>query len=111
MANVSVKTKCMSSAHNHLGESLLLEIGNDTLAQEIRRANDMKHLFVIVAQQSKLETVFSRVESDRPGSGRAIETVCRFAFDACQIHRIIKGADDAIVSVVKTLNKKKRRSE
>ena len=48
----------LSNSVAHLGEALLLQVRDDALAEEVRCPDDVQHLLVVVAEQSKLETVF-----------------------------------------------------
>ena len=53
----------------YLGETLLLQVGNDALPKEIRRADNVQHFFMVVAQKGELEAILGGVNSDgtRPG--------------------------------------------
>jgi hypothetical protein len=90
-----------SSPRNNLPPgNLLLQIRNDTLAQQSRSTNDMKHLFLIVTKEREFETVLCRIERDRARAGRAIEAVYRFALDACKIDGVVESAYDTMIAVM-----------
>lgn len=83
---------------SYLRESLLLKVRDDTLSQQVRRTNDIQHLFIVVAQKSELEAILSGIDRDRARTCRTVETVHDFAFDTRQIDRIIESANDAVVA-------------
>jgi hypothetical protein len=53
-----------SALKTNLRKALLLKICNNALAKQCRRADDMEHLVVVVAQEREFEAVLSRVECD-----------------------------------------------
>ena len=82
----------------YLREALLLQIRDDTLSQEIRRANNVQHLFMVVAEKCQLETVLRGVDRDRAGSCGPVKAVDRLALDASEVYRVVQGADHTVVS-------------
>jgi hypothetical protein len=83
----------------HLGEPLLLQVGDDALAQQCRCANDVKHFLIVIAQQRKLESILSWIECDCPWTCRAIQAVDSLAFDTCKVDWVIQSANYAVVTV------------
>ena len=82
----------------YLGEALLLQIRDDTLSQEIRRANNVQHFFMVVAEKCQLETVLSGVDRDRAGSCGPVKAVDRLALDASEVYGVIQRANHTMVS-------------
>ena len=78
--------------------SLLLQIPNDTLADKIGVANDLQHLIVVLPDECKLETVFSRINGNGARFCGPIETVDDLPFDSSQVYGLIKGFDNTVVT-------------
>ena len=83
----------------NLRESLLLEVGDDALAEQVRRPDEVQDLVVVVPDERVLEAVFGRVDGDGAGAGGAVEAVHGFAFDAGEVDGVVEGADYAVVAV------------
>lgn len=75
----------------------MLKICNDTLSEQRRGLDNIKHLLVVVLQQSQFEPVFCGIERDGTRAGGTIETVNGLALDACQVNRVIQSADNAMI--------------
>ena len=82
----------------YLGEALLLQIRDNTLSQEIRRANNVQHFFMVVAKKCKLEAILCGVDRNRAGSCGPVKAVDRLALDASEVYRVVRGADHTVVS-------------
>lgn len=83
----------------HLGESLLLQVRNNTLSNQVAGTNNVEDLIVILAHESELESVLCRVNRDGSRFGVAIEAVHHFALDASEVHGLLQSLDDAVVAV------------
>jgi hypothetical protein len=71
------------------------------LPKKSRCADDVQHFLVIVAKQSKLESVLSGVEGNGARASGSVKAVDGFAFDSCKINGVVERADDAMVAVYK----------
>lgn len=79
--------------------AFLLQIGDDALADQVGRSDDVQDFFVVLTDESELEAVFSRVDRDRLRSCVAVEAVNGLAFDAGEVNRLFERLDDAVVAV------------
>ena len=82
----------------YLRETLLLQIRDDILSQEIRRANNVQHFFMVVAKKCKLEAILCGVDRNRAGSCGPIQAVDRLALDASEVYGVIQRTDHTVVS-------------
>lgn len=85
-----------------------MKIRDDALTQERRSLNNVKHLLVVVLEQSQLETVFRRIEGNGPGTSRTIQAVCRLSFDTGEVYRVVQGADDTGVPVRQRISRRSK---
>jgi len=94
--------ECLSGSDTltHLREIFLLEISNDALTQKRRSPDDAEHLFVVISDQCKFESVFRSIKGDGAGAGRAVETMHGLAFHTCEVDGVVKGADNNMVAVI-----------
>lgn len=79
--------------------ALLLEVGDDALADEVGRSDDVKHLIVVLPDQGELEPVLGRIDGNRLGLCRSVETMDNLALDSCKIDRLVQGLDNSVVAV------------
>lgn len=86
------------SSATYLREAFLLQVGDNTLAQEIRRPDNIQHLLVIVPEQRKLEAVLGGVNGDGARPCRTIQTVYSLALHARQVDGVVEGANYAMVT-------------
>jgi hypothetical protein len=86
------------SQKTYLGEALLLEVSDDALAKQVGGSDDVQHLFMVIPEQSQLETVLSRVEGDGFRAGGTVEAVDGLALDTGEVDRVVEGADNAMVT-------------
>lgn len=84
---------------SYLREALLLQICYDALAKEVRGADDVQHLLVVVAKQRELEAVLGGIDGDSSRTGRAIEAVNCLSLDAGKVYGVVEGADHTMISV------------
>ena len=87
---------CKEAAY--LRETLLLQVRNDTLADEVRSFDNVKHLFIIVTEQGKLEAILGRIDGNCPRPSRAIQAMHSPGFNPGQIDRIVQSTNDASVA-------------
>ena len=78
--------------------SLLLQISDNALTDQVRRANDLQDLVIVFADESELEAILGGVDGDSPWLSGAVEAVNNLALDSSEIHGLIKRLDDAVVS-------------
>jgi len=88
----------------HLGETLLLQIGYNALAQQIRSANKIQDFVIVVTDERKLKSIFCGVNGDGTRPGGSIQTVHNLALDASQVNRVVEGANDPVIAVVMSVN-------
>ena len=84
----------------YLRETLLLQIRDDILSQEIRRANNVQHFFMVVAKKCKLEAILCGVDRNRAGSCGPVKAVDGLAFHPSKIDRVVKRADYSVITVI-----------
>lgn len=82
----------------YLRISLLLQITNDTLSDEIAAADDLEHLVIIFADEGQLEAIFRRIDGDSFWPSRTVEAVNNLALHASEVHGLIKSFDDSVVA-------------
>lgn len=73
----------------NLRKALLLKIRNDALPKQCRRADDMKHLVIIIAQEREFEAVLSRIERDGAWACRSVQAMSGFTLDTGKVDGII----------------------
>lgn len=83
----------------YLGETLLLQVGNNALTDQIGRADNVQYLVIILAHEREFESVLCRVNRDRTRFGIAVEAVHDLALDASQVHWLLERFDDAVVTL------------
>jgi len=93
-----------SDTPTHLRETFLLEISNDALSQKRRCPDDVEHLFVVVSDQCKFESVFCWIKGDGAGAGRAVKTMHSLALHTCEVDRVVKGANNTMVAVTRLIS-------
>jgi hypothetical protein len=86
----------------------LLQVTYNTLAQQIRSANEIQDFVIVVADECKLKSIFCGVNGDSTGPGGTIQTVHSLALDTGQVDRVVKGANDPVVAVVMSVNSTSR---
>lgn len=84
---------------SNFGEAFLLQVRDDALAKQVRRADDVQHLLMIVAQKCKLETIFGRVNGNRTWSCGTVEAMYGLAFDASQVNWVVERTNDTVIAV------------
>lgn len=95
---VRTRCSCDRTQEPHLREALLLQVRNDTLPKQRRISDDVKHLLMVVLEQSQLETILCGIEGDGFGARSAIKTVYSLALDAGKVDGIVESANNAIVT-------------
>ncbi len=88
------------SSITYLRKPLLLQIGDNALAQQTRSTNEIQNFVIIVTDERKLESIFCGVNSDGTRPSRAVQTVHDLALDSSQVDWVVKGANDPVVAVV-----------
>jgi hypothetical protein len=77
-----------------------LQIGDNALAQQTRGTDEIQDFVIVVTDESKLESIFCRVNGDGTRPSRAVQTVHNLPLDTSQVNWVVKGANDAVVAVV-----------
>ena len=88
----------------HLGETLLLQISDNALAQQIRSANKIQDFVIVVTDERELKSIFCGVNGDGTRPSRTIQTMHNLALDASQVDRVVEGANDPVIAVVMGVN-------
>jgi hypothetical protein len=84
----------------YLREALLLQVGDNALAQQTRSTNEIQDFVIIVTDERKLESIFCGINSDGTRPSRAVQTVHDLAFDSSQVDWVVKGTNDPVVAAV-----------
>ena len=82
-----------------LREALLLEVGDDRVAAELRLLHDADHAVELVAVERELERALRDVDDDLAHLPLAVERVERAVRRRRQVDRHVERADDAVVAV------------
>ena len=82
-----------------LGVSLLLEVADNTLPNEIAVSDDLEDLVVILADQGQLKAVLCRVDGDSARFSRSVKAVDDLALDAGEVDRLFERFDDTVITV------------
>ncbi|KAI6755905.1 hypothetical protein HG531_005011 [Fusarium graminearum] len=85
------------------GVALLLQIGNNGLANKTGVSNNVKHFLIVALDQSQLESVFCRINLEDAGLRSSIKAVHIAALDLDQVDGLIKGTDDTVIAVQKSV--------
>ena len=56
----------------YLREALLLQVGDNALAQQTRRTNEVQDFVIIVTDERKLESIFRGINGDGTRPSRAV---------------------------------------
>ena len=68
---ISAKSSLISRPYGewktYFGESLLLQVSDNRLTDQITRSNNVQHFIVILPDQSELESVLGRIDWDSFG--------------------------------------------
>lgn len=78
--------------------ALLLEVGDNALADEVGRPDDLKNFIVLLLGKCQFEPVLGRVDIDRPGSTGAVDAVNDLTLDASEVDRLLERLDNARVT-------------
>ena len=81
------------------GIALLLQVGDDTLSDQLRRSHHVEHFVVLAVDQRQLELEFGRVDVEDARPSFAIETEDAVALDLRDVDRHVERADDAVIAV------------
>ena len=84
---------------DYLWEPFLLEIGDDTLADEVRSLNNVKHLFVVITQERKLESILRWINGDRSWTCRTVEAMHNWSLNSSKIDRVVQGTNDTGIAI------------
>lgn len=83
----------------------MLQIGDNTLAQQIRSTNEIQDFIIVVTDERKLESIFCRINSDGTRPSRAVQTMHDLALDSSQVDWVVKSANDPVIAVVMKMKK------
>jgi hypothetical protein len=86
------KVKC------DLGVTLLLQISDDALSDEITVSDDLENFIVVPSNESELEAVLCWVDVDRAGLGCAIKAVDDLTFYSGEVDWLIQSLDDTVIA-------------
>jgi len=82
-----------------LGISFLLEVTNDTLSDKVGRSDDLKDFIIVLPDESQLESVLCRIDSDGSGLGTSVKAVNDITLDSGQVDGLLKGLDNTIITI------------
>lgn len=81
-----------------LGISLLLEVPDDALPNEIAVPDDLEDFIVVLADQSEFEAVLRRIDGDGARPGSTVEAMHDLAFDTGEVDGLVKSLDYAVIT-------------
>lgn len=82
-----------------LGISFLLEITDNTLSDKIGRSDDLEDLIVILPDESQLESVLGRIDSDGSGLGTSVKAVNDITLDSGEVNGLLEGLDNTVITI------------
>lgn len=89
----------LHEVQSNLGVTLLLEITDDALADQVRGSDDLKDFIVVLLDERELESVLCRINSDGPRLCLSVQAVHGRALDSSQVHGLFERLDDTVVTV------------
>jgi hypothetical protein len=95
----------------YLWEALLLQISDDALAQQIRRANEIQDFIVIITNEREFESIFGGINGDGTRPSRTIQAVHSLALDTSQIHRVVEGTNNPVITVLAKVNNMSQKGD
>jgi hypothetical protein len=92
----------------YLGEAFLLQISDDALAKQIRRANEIQDFVIVVTDERKLEPIFSGINGDGTRPSGTVQAMHSLALDTSQVHWVVEGTNNPVITVVGKVNSMSR---
>ena len=96
---VEARALVLDEVQRHLGEALLLQVGDDRLPRELRVADHGQDLVELALDERELEHVLGGVDLELGALAVAVQAVDHVAKHLGDVHGHVEGADDARVSV------------
>jgi hypothetical protein len=90
--------RILDKVEGNLGVSLLLQVPDNALTDEIAAADDLKHLVVVLSDKGKFESVLGRVDGDGPRLGGSVQAVDNLPLDSGEVDGLLERLDDTIVT-------------
>lgn len=91
--------RILYEVQGNLGIALLLEITDDTLANQVGRADDLENLVVVLLDQRQLESILCRINGDGSGLCLTIQAVNSGTLDSSQVYRLFQRLDNTVIPV------------
>jgi len=82
-----------------LGISFLLEITNDTLSDKVGRSDDLEDFVIVLSDESQLESVLGRIDSDGSRFGTSVKAVNDITLDSGQVDGLFESLDNTVITV------------
>ena len=82
-----------------LGISFLLEITNDTLSDKVGRSDDLEDFVIVLSDESQLESVLGRIDSDGSRFGTSVKAVNDITLDSGQVDGLLEGLDNTVITI------------
>lgn len=82
-----------------LGIPFLLQVGDDALSDQVRVANDLQDLVVILLDQGQLEPILGGVDLNGARASSAVKTVYCGSLDAGKVDWLLQSLDNTVITV------------
>lgn len=110
-SKVESRLGVLDEVKGNLRVSLLLQVSNNALSNQVAASDDLQNLVIVLSDQSELESVLGRVDSDRLWLGRSIKAVNDLTLDSGKVDRLFECLDDTIVTAVLGHSRKDDKSD
>lgn len=97
-SEVEARLLILDEMEGDLGVSLLLQVADNALSDEVGGTDDLQDLVVVLANEGELESVLGRVNGDGAGLGTSVKTVDNVALDPRKVDGLLERLDDTVVT-------------
>jgi len=93
-SEIEPRARILNEVKSDLGVTLLLEVGDDALSDEVGVSDDLEDLVVVLLRESELESVLGRVDVDGSRSSVSVDAVNDLALDSSEVDGLVESLDD-----------------
>lgn len=95
---IEPRARVLNEVKSDLGVTLLLEVGDDALSDEVGVSNDLQDLVVVLLRESELESVLGRIDVDGSRSSVSVDAVNNLSLDSSEVDGLVESLDDSGVA-------------
>ncbi len=92
--------RVLNEVESNFGVSLLLQVSDNALSNQVTASNDLQDLIVVLPDQSKLEPILGRINRDCPWFGGSVQAVNDLSLDSGKVDGLFEILDDTIITGV-----------